>query len=152
MEKLIKGIMLLSMVSLFGCTKVLYTHEEVLGRYKTRNDVQKTFGIPTERQVNDTAERWLYQYDKHDSFNKHYVELHHNVQTVTVSDFSKYDRYLLFSFDKAGNVVRCDYTGVDLTVKKKDKGATIALVVLCTGLVIGMIVVGSNMTFGGVTF
>ena len=147
MKKLIKGIVLLSMVSLFGCTKVLYTHEEVMGRYKTRNDVQKSFGIPTEKQVSDTSERWLYQYDRHDSFNKHYVELHHNVQSATVSDFSKYDQYLLFSFDKSGNVVRCDYTGVDLTVKKKDTGATIGLVIACVGLAALVIIGTSHITF-----
>jgi hypothetical protein len=121
MKNLIKGIMILSMVSLFSCTKVLYTQNEVLGRYKTRNDVEKTFGIPTEKQVTETSEVWLYQFDR----NK---ELYHNTPTITVSDFTKYDRYLLFSFDKSGNVVRCDYTGVDLAVRKKKTGATIALI------------------------
>ncbi|MBS1523415.1 MAG: hypothetical protein JST50_20610 [Bacteroidetes bacterium] len=148
MEKLIKGIMILCMVSLFGCTRVLYTQDEVLGRYKTRNDVQKTFGIPTEKQVSDTSERWLYRYDRHNSFSDHSVELHHNIQTVTVNDFSKYDRYLLFSFDRNCNVVRCDYTGVDLTVKKQDTGATIGLVVGCTAALLLIAVGVSHMSFG----
>ena len=118
---------MLSMVSLFGCTKVLYTHDEVLGRYKTRDDVQKTFGMPTERRVSDTSETWLYQFDRGD-LSKHTVDLYHNTPTATVDNFGKYDRYLLFSFDKAGNVVRCDYTGVDMAVRKKNTGGTIALI------------------------
>lgn len=147
MKKLIKGIMMLSMVSLFGCTKVLYTHDEVLGRYKTRGDVQKTFGMPTEKQVSDTSERWLYQFDKNDSFNRRSVELHHNLQTITVDNFGRFDRYLLFSFDRNGNIVRCDYTGVDLTVRKKDTGATVGLIVACTVATVVVIVGLSHMTF-----
>jgi hypothetical protein len=147
MEKLIKTIMIVCMISLFGCTKVLYTQDEVLGRYKTRNDVQKTFGMPTEKKISDTTERWLYRYDVHDSFNKHSVQLHQNAQTVTVNELSKYDRYLLFSFDRNGNMVRCDYTGVDLTVKKKDTGATIGLVVACTAAALLVVVGLSHITF-----
>jgi len=127
MKNLIKGIMIFSMASLFGCTKVVYTHDEVLGRYKTRDDVQKTFGIPTEKKVDETSELWLYQFDSY-SLGKHPGELYHTIPTVTVNNFGKYDKYLLFSFDKAGNVVRCDYTGVDMTVRKKNTGGTIALI------------------------
>ena len=152
MGKLIKAIMIPGMVLLFGCTRVLYTQDEVLGRYKTRNDVQRTLGIATERQVSDTSERWLYRYDRHDSFSQHSVELHRNTQTITVDDFSQYDRYLLFSFDKNGKVVRCDYTGVDLTVKKKDTGATIGLVVACTAAVLLIAVVVSHASFGGLGY
>lgn len=140
------------MVSLLGCTKTLYTHDEVLGRYKTRNDVQKTFGVPTEKQLSDTSERWLYQFDRHDTFNKHSVELHHNTQTVTVNHFSKYNRYLLFSFDKSGNIARCDYTGVDLTVRKKDTGATIGLVVGCTAAALLIVIAASQVTVGGLSY
>ncbi|HEY9001663.1 MAG TPA: hypothetical protein VIM89_09950 [Mucilaginibacter sp.] len=147
MERIIKGIMILSVVSLFGCTRVLYTQDEVLGRYKTRNDVQKTFGIPTEKRLSDTSERWLYRYDIHHSSNQHSVELHHNAQAITVNDFSKYDRYLIFSFDRNDNVVRCDYTGVDLTVKKKDTGATIGLVVVCTAAALLIAASLTHMTF-----
>jgi len=147
MKNFIKIIMIFSMVSLLGCTKTLYTHDEVLGRYKTRDDVQKTFGVPTEKQLSDTSERWLYQFDRHDALNRHSVELHHNIQTTTVNEFNKYDRYLLFSFDRTGNVIRCDYTGVDLTVKKKDTGGTIALAAICAGVIVGAIALASSISF-----
>ena len=123
MKNLIKGVAILSLLSLFGCSKTLYTHDEVLGRYKTKQDVQKTFGMPTEKSVSDTSERWLYSYDK-----RHNVELHQNTQTATVNEFSEYERFLIFSFDKKDNVVRYDYTGIDLAVRKKKTGATIALI------------------------
>ena len=114
--------MICSILSLFSCTKVIYTQNDVLSRYKTKNDVQITFGMPTEKQVSETSETWLYQFDNSK------VELYHNQQTVTVNTFSRFDRYLLFSFDKDGNVVRHDATGIDLAVRKPKTGATIALV------------------------
>ncbi len=145
MKNLFKGIMILIVVSLFGCTKALYTQDEVLNRYKTRDDVQKTFGIPTEKQVSDTSERWLYQYDRHASFEKkRYVELHQNTQTINVKDFDHFDRYLIFSFDRNGRIVRCDYTGVDLAVRKKDPLKTVALVAVCIGLAYGLAAIAAN--------
>jgi len=146
MKNLIKGVAILSLLSLFGCSKTLYTHDEVLGRYKTKQDVQKTFGIPTEKSVSDTSERWLYSYDK-----RHNVELHQNTQTATVNEFSKYERFLIFSFDKKDNVVRYDYTGIDLAVRKKKTGATIALIggaVAVTAIAIIAATVNWNNTAG----
>jgi hypothetical protein len=143
MEKMIKGIMIFSMVSLFSCTKVLYTHDQVLGRYKTMQDVEKTFGIPTEKTMNDISESWLYRYDR-DTLKSNSVELHQNLRTDTVNAFNKYDRYLVFSFDKKGKVIKCDYTGVDLTVRKLKPGATIATV---GGIAVGVAVMVFAITF-----
>jgi len=146
MKNLIKGVAILNLLSLFGCSKTLYTHDEVLGRYKTKQDVQKTFGIPTEKSVSDTSERWLYSYDK-----RHNVELHQNTQTATVNEFGKYERFLIFSFDKKDNVVRYDYTGIDLAVRKKKTGATIALIggaVAVTAIAIIAATVNWNNTAG----
>ncbi|HTK22044.1 MAG TPA: hypothetical protein VL442_21145 [Mucilaginibacter sp.] len=150
MKKLIRSILILSIISLCGCTKIIYTHDEVLGRYKTRSDVEKTFGLPTEKKLSDTAEMWLYQYDRDDSFNRHSVTLHHNLQTITVDHFGTFNRYLIFSFDKKGNIARCDYTGVNLTVWKKDPWATAGLVAICVGVTIGAAaILAHDLTFWG---
>jgi len=146
MKNLITGLALLSMLSLLSCTKTIYTHEQVIDRYKTKQDVTKTFGIPTEKRMEDNYEEWLYRYDKYDSFTEHSVKEYHNTQTTIVTDFNKYNRYLKFTFDLQGNVTRCDYTGVDFTVKGKDKGATIALVISGTALVVGIVLLATRST------
>jgi hypothetical protein len=128
MKNLITGLALLSMLSLGSCTKVVYTHEQVLSRYTNKQEVTKKFGIPTEKKLSDTTEAWLYRYDKHDSFSNHSVDEFPNTQTVTVTDFSRYKRYLVFMFDQKGNVVRDDFHGVDLTVRKKNTAGTVILV------------------------
>jgi hypothetical protein len=100
MKNFIKGLVLLSMLSVFSCTSVLYTHEQVVGRCKTKQDVMKTFGIPTEKKTADTTEEWLYRYDRQISLTPHAVKEFHNTQTVSVADFNRYKRYLVFIFDR----------------------------------------------------
>ncbi|HWD89822.1 MAG TPA: hypothetical protein VG367_16940 [Mucilaginibacter sp.] len=52
MKNLIKGLAFLSMLSLFSCTKVLYTHEQVMNRYQSKQDVIGKFGMPAEKKTN----------------------------------------------------------------------------------------------------
>jgi precorrin-3B methylase len=86
----------------------------------------------------DSAEAWLYRFDRKDSFTKHSVDEYQNVKTATVTDFNRYKRYVIFVFDPKGNVIRNDFQGVDLAVKKKDTGATIALVAAGIGVIFGL--------------
>ncbi|MFI5162639.1 MAG: hypothetical protein ACHQHN_15275 [Sphingobacteriales bacterium] len=134
MKNLIKGFAFLSMLSLFSCTKIVYTHEQVIGLYKTKQDVMKAFKIPTEKKMSDSTEEWLYRYDRNTSFTDHTIAEFPNTHTVDVTDFNRYKRYIIFTMDKQGNIIRCDYEGVDLAVRKKNPAGTIALI--AGGLVI----------------
>ena len=151
MKKLIKGIALMSTLLLFSCTKTIYTHEQVLDMYQTKTAVSKKFGVPTERKMSDSTEEWLYKYQKNDSFTKHAIEETPNAKTADVTDFNRYDRYLIFTFDKNGNVIRNDFKGVDLAVKKKNTVGTIVLVAGIVGVTVGLIAIASsavnNMNF-----
>lgn len=135
--------MICSLLLLFSCTKVLYTQDQVLSRYKTKQNVEKAFGMPTEKTMNDMAESWLYRYYR-DTKNGNEVQPYVNLHTDTVSVFNKYDRYLVFSFDNMGNVIKCDYTGVDLTVRKIKPGATLATV---GGVALGVAVITFSIVF-----
>ena len=123
MKNLITGLALLGMLSVLSCTKIIYTHEQVLARYKTKSDVANALGTPTEKNVSDSTEAWLYKYEGHKITSEF-----KNANTVTVASFNQYKKYVIFSFDKQGNVTRCDYHGVDLTERKFSTGKTIALV------------------------
>jgi len=147
MKNLITSLVLLSTLSLLSCTKIIYTTDQVIDRYKTKQDVLNAFGIPTEKKISDTSERWLYRYDK--NFGEHDYKQYHNTQTLTVNDFGKYGRYLIFSFDTKGSVIRADYTGVDLTVKKQDTGATIVLVAVGLAVVAVSIIAITHISIEG---
>jgi hypothetical protein len=138
MKNFITGIAFLSMLSLFGCTKTIYTHEQVLDLYQTKQDVIKKLGIPTEKKTSDTTEEWLYRYERYDTFKKHSVEAFHNTQTVSVADFNRYKKYLIFTFDQKGNVIRSDSHGVNFAVKKVDAFGTVVLIAAGVGVVAGL--------------
>ena len=151
MKNLITGIAILSMLSLFSCSKVILTHEQVMDQYMTKPDVMKRFGIPTEKMTKDSTEEWLYRYDSYNTVTQHSVEEYHNTQTVSVTEFNRYNRYLIFTFDLKGNVIRKDFKGVDLTVKKKDPVATVALITAGVVVILGSTLYVSNHLFDGWT-
>ena len=128
MKNFIAGALLLSMMSLLGCTKVMYTNEQVISLYKTKKDVLKRFNIPTEKKVNDSTEQWLYRYDRNNSFADHSLVEYQNLSTNNVKEFNRYKRYIIFMMDKQGDIIRCDYHGVNLAVREKNTAGTIALV------------------------
>jgi hypothetical protein len=121
---------LLSMLTLllFSCSKVIYTHEYVLNTYRTKPEVMLQFGIPTERITTTETEQWLYWYD-----GPRYTDEFRNVKTIEVTEFSSFSQYLVFTFDKQGNVINRNCNGVDFTKRKNNTGGTLALVALGAG-------------------
>ena len=144
MIKPIQCIALMSLLLLFSCTKTIYTHEQVLDMYQTKAEVSKKFGIPTERKVSDSTEEWLYKYEKSDPLNRHVIGETFNTKTVDVADFNRYDRYLIFTFDRNGNVIRNDFQGVNLAVKKANPVGTVLLVTGLVGVVLGATALAYN--------
>jgi len=144
MKNRITGLMLLGMLSLFSCTKIVYTHEQVISLYKTKQDVTKTFGIPTEKKMNEGTEEWLYRYDK---AGPHSSKEFQNTITTNVTEFNRYDRYIMFTMDKQGNIIRCDYVGVDLAVRKNNPAGTIVLIAAGVALITVGYLAAQSTTF-----
>jgi hypothetical protein len=119
MNNLITRLVLAVTFMLCGCTTVRYTQQQVMDRYKTSQDVKKQFGLPNEKMVSDTTEEWLYSYSG--------SKIEGSVETSTVPQFGEYKRYVIFSFNKQGNVVRWQSQHADLTEKKVSPVKTIAL-------------------------
>jgi len=142
MKTFIHKLILLSVFSLFGCTKVIYTQQQVLERYKTKQDVTNRFGSPTEKLSGDTTETWLYNYVGRNS-----VTGYSNTNTK-VNDFGRYNKYVTFLFDRQGNVIRSESTGMDLSERESAPGKTIGLILGSLGLlaIIGAIA-ASSMTY-----
>ncbi len=144
MKKLINGLMIVNMLTLFSCTKVLYTHEQVISLYKTKQDVTKAFGIPTEKKMKDSTEEWLYRYDK---AGPHSSKEFQNTSATNVTEFNRYDRYIMFTMDNQGNIIRCDYDGVDLAVRQNNPAGTIALIAAGVALITSGYLVAHSATF-----
>jgi hypothetical protein len=138
----ITSIALLSMLSLFSCSKVIYTNEQVMNDFKTKESIVKKFGMPDEKRTGEDAEEWLYKYNRSNSFTDHSITKFPN--TINVINFGMYKRYIIFNMDLHGNVLSWQCEGVDFTERKPDPGKTIALVVGSVGF-IGLIAALNNL-------
>lgn len=123
---------------LSSCSKQIYSHEEVMRSYHTKDDVKRQFGQPDEIMlVNDTT-RWLYNCGDASVFNdtKTRVKVNgvfntgsgYNTNSVSVKQFSRYDKYVKFTFNNDGKVLNWDSLGLNFAERKTKSGATIGLV------------------------
>ncbi|HTD99202.1 MAG TPA: hypothetical protein VK668_07925 [Mucilaginibacter sp.] len=140
MKNLITGLALLSMLSMFSCTHVLYSHDDVLNKYQTKQDIAKQFGVPAEKKMGETSEEWLYIFSSKTLISPH-------LATADVTVLGKYKRYIIFTMDLQGNVVRWYSEGVNFEVRKSAPGETIALIVGIVAVITVGAIAASHITF-----
>ena len=136
-------ILVIAVFALSSCTKTLYSHSDVMSRYRTKQDVILNFGEPT--QKSEEAGLTLWSYDLGSTT----IGIYHrntnatasvyggygsaNAKTFGVNSYSQYSRYVRFAFDRNGNTVHWTTQGVDFTEKKSNTLGTVVLLVLCLG-------------------
>ena len=149
------AIVLLSCTS---CTKVLYSTNQVLAAYKTKSDVIAEFGLPAQKRQEGSITEWLYDYGSvgiRGSYttanangsasvygNSVYGQASGNSSNVTTS--TNYQRYLKFTFDGRDRITKWEYQGVDLSVRKKAPGRTIACVLIGVAAVVILVIAASS--------
>jgi hypothetical protein len=152
MRTSLPGYFLVVAVALLcSCSKVVYTHQQVLQGFHTKNDVTKRFGVPDEKKTGDSFEEWTYYRDTVGALNKpkkgdtlKSVEEYKGADSLKAGQYAIHDRYIKFIFDTAGIVEGYKSNGVNLSATKKDnfgKGVvrgleTTAAIVLLLGIVI----------------
>ncbi|HTE01205.1 MAG TPA: hypothetical protein VK668_18090 [Mucilaginibacter sp.] len=151
MKKLLTGSMILiSLLSLCSCTKVIYSHRQVMQSFRTKEAVIKQFGLPDEKRETNGVTEWLYNCDSTSTFasntkvriNGTYNPIIDSINTksVTVKQFTLRSQYVKFAFDKQGNVLDYDSKGVNFAEKEKN---TVGTILLVTGSIAFVIVVAS---------
>lgn len=118
---------IMSMVTLCSCTHTLYTHQQVLQKCRTKDDVLKQFGQPDEINPGPGFDQWTYNMEKVRPARKSQKNeapviapdslVRDSLQKVNPEKFT---RYVKFIFDGQGNVTGYKAEGVDLTKKEKD--------------------------------
>ena len=152
MKKLINIMILLAILSVFSCTKVIYTNEQVLDRYKTKQEIAKKFGAPLEVVKSDTTEEWLYQYDRLSPYKHHSLIENPDRSTKNVEAFDKYKRYVVFYFDKQGKLTKWKCEGVNFSEKKPDTLGTVILVGIGVGVIVLSVIAANNFSIGSVGY
>lgn len=144
MKNFINVLAFLLLFILSGCMKTVYTNKQVLDSYKTKNDVTKIFGPPAEKKTSQTGEEYLYVFD-----GRRIKDQYKNVATVEVKEFNPYERYVIFLFDKDGNVLNRKFKGVDFRERASAPGKTVALVLGISAIIGLFVVVGNSLNFSG---
>ena len=146
MKNLVKGLLLFFVLATIGCTRTIYTHDEALDKYKTKQDLAKTLGEPSEKKIGSSSEEWLYQYETRNTVAGHPAG-------KKVVEFDKYKRFVIFTMDDQGNVLKWYSEGVNLSEKKSAPGKTILLVVgsIAFIVILGLLAQDSvnNINLGG---
>jgi len=138
------GIAFISTLMLFSCSKVIYSHQQVMGKYENKEGVVNRFGLPTEIIKSDNTEEWVYDYDarskdqKNGNLNKNeLLNVTYNaadsssiINTKHVAQFSQFKKFIKFTFDKKGNTLKWDSHGVNLSTRAISTGKTIGFVLL----------------------
>jgi|GEM_PF-917061 len=120
-------LLLAGMLTFFGCTQTLYTHQQVLQKCQNKNDVLQQFGQPDEVNPGPGFDQWTYNMANRTEWKnpkKEPVALAVTdslvKDSVQVANPVKYDKYVKFMFDKDGKIMGYKAEGIDLTHKEKD--------------------------------
>ncbi|HEY8782999.1 MAG TPA: hypothetical protein VIM16_15340 [Mucilaginibacter sp.] len=134
MKNLIRAAVLLSMLSPISCSKVIYTNEQVMNDCKTKESIVKKFGVPDEKRAGEGTEEWLYKYEfRKPDLEKSFAD-RVNTKTVSVVNFTMYERYIIFRMDAHGNVFSWQCEGINFTKRKLELGKTVAWSAVGVGL------------------
>jgi hypothetical protein len=144
---------LLGLTSLYSCSKVVYTHQQVLQSFRTKSDVTKQFGVPDEKITGEGMEMWTYKSDtlkgvqavnKRDTLK----DFHTATDSLKANQYNPHDKYIKFIFDTAGDVTGYKSYGVNLSRTKKDNFGKGLLNVLGVTAVI-IVIVGVTIAKDG---
>jgi hypothetical protein len=153
MKKILAGLVIVGqLLSQFSCTKTIYSHQQVMQSYKTKNNVMRQFGPPDEKiKGKDFAEEWLYDADKASAFGKSKTKVKVNgtyyahidtLHTKTVNEFTAYLTYIKFAFDDEGNTIKYETSpGINFAEKKSNPVGTALIVVGAVGAMVAISVV-----------
>jgi len=120
MKKALPGFfILLFVLVLCSCSKKLYTHQQVMQGFHTKDDVFKRFGNPDIKRMADSTEIWIYNHDVSGKTSQQKNKTPSVNDTTQASAAASQNTYINFIFDHSGNIIGYKSNGVDLSYVKK---------------------------------
>ncbi len=140
---------ILCLLFLYGCTKKVYTHQQVMQSFHSKDDVLKRFGNPDQVKEGEGIEEWIYNQDKPSvagvSVKPDTIHATDEVSdTLKAVQPIKYSKYIRFIFNPDGTVAGYKTQGVDMSMTTKDSFGIAFLKVLGIAALI-VIVVGVDV-------
>ena len=157
-NKIFAAIMLVTFLC-ESCTKTLYTQDEVMSRYRTKNDVIARFGLPSNKSSEGTVTQFYYDYGNvsvssgygrsntnasvYGTYNG--VSGNSNTNAFGIAQTTNYTKYVKFVFDNNDNVINWETYGINMAEKTPATGKTILLITTTLVLSVGLgILAGSG--------
>jgi hypothetical protein len=151
MNKALPGFfILLSALLLCSCSKKLYTHQQVMQSFRTKDDIFKRFGNPDIKRIADSTEIWIYNHDVSGKNLQPTVPPSNNNSQNSAA--APQNVYINFMFDRSGNIVGYKSNGVDLSYVKKVSAGTNILNTLGLIAIIAVVVGIDAYTNGDFSF
>jgi len=138
---------LLSLFFLNSCTKTIYSHQDVIEKQRTKDDVIRQFGVPTEKYEENGFTQYVYNYGS-TSIGSSYGRSNTNASVTAGNNslygsanttafafgrVSTYSNYAKFVFDSNDRLIRWETKGVDFAEKKPAPLKTALGILVCLG-------------------
>lgn len=152
------GLIALLSLTLFSCTKTIYTHQQSMSALKTKKDIVSVLGLPTEKKKDEGIEEWIYDYGN-TSVSRNYgdvssqgsaynygnrVSASINTTGDYVNTFSTYKKYIKFTIDDKGNVINWQSQGVDYSIKKFSLLKTMIYITVLMAVIVGTVAAANS--------
>lgn len=128
MKNLIIITLFVFLGTLSSCISVSKVHQDIMGKFQTKQQVINRFGLPTEKRTGEGIEEWVYNYgtisratnfgnsntnaSAYGGYNSAYGNA--NANMMNVAQFTQVNKYVKFTFDLIGNVLKWESQGVIL--------------------------------------
>lgn len=150
MKKILTGLFLA--IFACSCTKTLYSTQDVLGRYRSKDQVIARYGLPTVKREEGEYTEFYYDHGAitlANSYSRANVDASvtrtrdgaYGSATGTgysIGSATSFNRYVKYTFDKYDRVIGAESRGVDLAEKKNAPGKTILAILLTVGAGAGL--------------
>jgi hypothetical protein len=111
--------LLFFILMLTSCTRVIYSHNDVMDAYRTKSDIITRFGLPTEKRQEGDIEEWYYSYGSRTSSVYNNIAYGNN-RPVIIGRSNTTDKYIKFTL-KNDKVTNWTTQGVNLQETEVDK-------------------------------
>jgi hypothetical protein len=125
-------LIVITLLIFSSCTRVLYTHNQVMDRYHTKEEIIARFGLPTEKRQGENIEEWIYDFGTISKGRG--TGVGYRGISFSSGQYDNTQKFIKFTFDSNGKLLKWDSQSVDLTEKKVSTGKTIAGVIILLGL------------------
>ena len=153
MKKVLPGFFILfAVLVLCSCSKKLYTHQQAMQSFHTKDDVFKRFGNPDIKRMADSTEIWIYNHDVSGKTPQSITKASPVNDATQITATTSQNVYINFMFDRTGNIVGYKSNGVDLSYVKKVSAGTNILNTLGIIALVALLVGVDAYTSGDISF